>query len=100
MIRGIMFGNFIPLLMLVRILPFIFISTLIILTVVFWVIFGVKKFKWAKITAIVLSSVLGLLFLGGIAMTICRSFMPFGNAIHGRELLNNFSGLKHGMRRF
>ena len=100
MIRGIMFGNFMPLLLLARVLPFIFISTLVILTVVFWVIYGIKKFKWAKITAIVLSSVLGLLFLGGIAMTICRGFMPFGNAIQGREMLNNFSGLNHGMRRF
>lgn len=100
MIRGIMFGNFLPLLMMARILPFIFISTLVILTVIFWVIYGINKYKWAKITAIVLSSALGLLFLGGIAMTICRGFMPFGNAIHGREMLNNFSGLKHGIRRF
>src|SRR5674536_164910 len=100
MIRGIMFGNFMPLLLLARILPFIFISTLVILTVVFWVIYAIKKFKWAKITAIILSSVLGLLFLGGIAMIICRGFMTFGNAFHGRGMLNNFSGLNHGMRRF
>jgi len=100
MMRGIMFSNFMPLFLLARILPFIFISTLVILTVIFWVIYGIKKFKWAKITAIVLSSALGLLFLGGIAMTICRGFMPFGNSIHGRGMLNNFSGLKHGIRRF
>jgi hypothetical protein len=100
MMRGIMFGNFLPLLMLARILPFIFISTLVILTVVFWVIYGVKKFKWAKITAIVISSALGLLFLGGITMIICRNFLPFGGAFHGREMFNNFSGLKHGIRRF
>lgn len=100
MIRGIMFGNFLPLLLLTRVLPFIFISTLVILTVVFWVIFGVKKLKWAKITAIVLSSALGLLFLGGIAMAIFRCFVPFGGAFHGREMFNNFSGLKHGIRRF
>lgn len=99
MIRGIMFGNFIPLLLLTRVLPFIFISTLVILTVVFWVIYGVKKLKWAKITAIVLSSALGLLFLGGIAMTMLRGFMPFGNAIH-RGIFDNFSGLKHTIRRF
>jgi hypothetical protein len=95
-----MFGNFLPLMILARILPFIFIYTLIILTVVFWVIYGIKKYKWAKITAIVLSSALGLLFLGCIAMTMCRSFMPFGNALNGRGMLNNFSGLKHGIRRF
>jgi hypothetical protein len=100
MIRGIMFGNFMPLFLIARMLPFIFISTLVTLTVVFWVIYAIKKFKWAKITSIILSSALGLLFLGGIAMTICRGFMPFGNVIHGREMLNNFSGLKHGIRRF
>ena len=100
MIRGIMFGNFLPLLLMARILPFIFISTLVVLTVIFWVIYGINKYKWAKITAIVLSSALGLLFLGGIAMTICRSFLSFGSAFQGREMFNNFSGFKYGMRRF
>jgi uncharacterized membrane protein YqjE len=100
MMRGIIFGNFMPLLLLARVLPFIFISTMVILTVIFWVIYGIKKYKWAKITAIVLSSVLGLLFLGGIAMTICRGFVPFGNTMHGRGMFNNFSGFKHGIRRF
>jgi hypothetical protein len=100
MMRGIMFGNFVPLLMMARILPFIFISTLVVLTVIFWVIYGINKYRWAKITAIVLSSVLGLLFLGGVAMATFRCFMPFGDAFRGREMFNNFSGLKHGIRRF
>jgi hypothetical protein len=95
-----MFGNFLPLVMLAKILPLMFVSTMVTLVVVFWVIYGIKKFYWAKITAIVLSSVLGLLFLGGIAITICRGFMPFGGTFHGREMFNNFSGLKHGIRRF
>jgi uncharacterized membrane protein YqjE len=99
MIRGIMFTNLMPLLLFARVLPFIFISTLVILTVIFWVIYGVKKYRWAKITAIILSSVLGLLFLCGITMTMVRGFMPFGNSIH-KGMFDNFSGLKHGIRRF
>jgi hypothetical protein len=100
MIRGIIFGNFLPLLLMARILPFIFISTLVVLTVIFWVIYGINKYKWAKITAIVLSSALGLLFLGGIAMIMCRGFLSFGGSFHGREMFNNFSGLKSETRRF
>jgi len=100
MIRGIMFGNFMPLMMLAGLLPFMFISTMVILTIVFWVIYGVKKYKWAKITAIVLSSVLGFLFLSSIAMAMFRCFMPFGGAFHGRGMFDNFSGLRHGIRSF
>ena len=99
MMRGTIFYNFMPLLLIAKVLPFIFISTMIILTVIFWVIYGVKKLKWAKITAIVLSSVLGLLLLGGIVMTIFRGFMPFENSIN-RGMFDNFSGLKQGIRRF
>jgi len=99
MMRGIIFSNFMPLFLIAKVLPFIFISTMVILTVIFWVIYGVKKLKWAKITAIVLSSVLGLLLLGGIVMTIFKGFMPFGNSIN-RGMFDNFSGLKHGIRRF
>ncbi|MEI7615218.1 MAG: hypothetical protein WCJ54_00785 [Actinomycetota bacterium] len=100
MMRGIMFGNFMPLMMIAGAFTFMFISALVLLTIAFWIVYGVKKFKWAKITAIVLSSVLGLLFLGGITMAVCRGFMSFGGAFHGREMLDNFSGIRHGMRRF
>jgi len=99
MIREIMFGSFMPLLIIAKVLPFIFISTIVILTIIFWVIYGVKKLKWAKITAIVLSSILGVLFLGAIAMTVFKGFMPFGDSIN-RGIFNSFPGLKHEIRRF
>ena len=91
MFHGLQFGGFMPLIMLTRILPLIFFIVLIILTIVFWVIYGVNKFQWAKITAIVLSSALGVFFIGSIAMTAFRGFMPMG-----RHMANGL----YGIRRF
>jgi len=68
---------------------------LVALTIIFWVIYGVNKFKWAKITAIVLSSVLGVFFIGSITMTILRGFMPMG-----RGMVDGLKGLGNGIRRF
>lgn len=95
MFYGLRLGNFMPLMMLTRILPFIIFIILVILTIVFWVIYGVNKFQWAKITAIVLSSVAGVFFIGSIAMITLKGFMPIG-----RHMANSLHGLRYGIRRF
>jgi hypothetical protein len=99
MMRGFIFGDFMPFMMMLRVLPFLLISTLVVLVVVFWAIYGVNKFRWARTTAIVLSSILGFLLLSQIAIAACRGLMQFGGAFH-RGMLNDFSGLKQGIRRF
>ncbi|MHB8278968.1 MAG: hypothetical protein ACYDIA_15140 [Candidatus Humimicrobiaceae bacterium] len=96
MTRGIFFGNFIPLMILTRIVPFALFAILAVLTIIFWVIYGVNKFKWAKITAIVLSAVLGLFFIGGIALSMLRGFIM----LVSRDMMKGFFGFNHSIRRF
>jgi hypothetical protein len=102
------YGNFFPILFILRFAFFAAFAIFVILTVVFWVIFAIKKYQWAKITAIVVSSVLGLIFLAGIATTILGGFMAFHNMPNlpfGRGNLHhfhNYNNLKNGfgLRRY
>jgi len=82
--------------LLTRIVPFVLFAILVVLTIIFWVIYGVNKFKWAKITAIVLSAVLGLFFIGSIALTMLRGFIM----LVSRGIINVFFGFNHGIMRF
>lgn len=94
MLRGMYFGMYAPF-MMIRVFSFSLFTILVVLTVIFWVVYGINKFKWAKITAIVLSSILGLFFVSGIILTILRGFMPINSG-----MLKGFYSFRHGIRRF
>lgn len=100
MINTMFYGNFFPAIFILRFAAFAVFVIFAILTIVFWVIFAVKKYKWAKITAIVVSSILGLIFICGIAGTVLSGFMAFNRMPLGRDMFHHFNGLKQGIRRF
>ncbi len=54
-------GSFFILFRIIRFLPYIAIGLLMI-TIAVWVIFGIKKFRWAKVLAIILTVI--VLFTG------------------------------------
>ena len=67
-------GRFFILFQLIRYLPYIAIGLLVI-TIAIWVIVGVKKFRWAKILAIILTVIV---FFSGLCSLAPIALMGFG----------------------
>ncbi|GAH55215.1 unnamed protein product [marine sediment metagenome] len=71
-------GGFFLIFGLLKCLPYIAIGLLVV-AVVIWVIFGIKKYKWSKILAIVLTVLVlitGLCSLGTLALGRFRGGFP------------------------
>ncbi len=64
-------GGFFIMFQLIRYLPYIAIGSLIA-AIVIWVIFGVKKFRWAKILAIILTVIVFFTGLASLAPFVFR----------------------------
>ncbi|MCL4385907.1 MAG: hypothetical protein M1479_09500 [Actinobacteria bacterium] len=94
------YGNFFPAIFILRLAFSAAFVIFAILTIVFWVIFAAKKYKWAKITAIVVSSISGLIFICGIAGTVLTGFMAFNRMPLGRDMFHHFNNLRNGIRRY
>ena len=80
-------GGLFALFRIVQYIPYIAIGLLIIM-IVFWVIFGIKKFKWAKTLAITLTVL--------VVITSLLSFYPYliGSIIGKRNPMKRFFGSK------
>lgn len=73
-------GGFFIIFQLIRYLPYIAIG-LLAAAILIWVIFGVKKFRWAKILAIILTVVVFLTGFCSLAPFALRGF-PGGGFPH------------------
>ncbi len=78
-------GGLFALFKIIQYIPYIAIGLLIIM-IVFWVIFGIKKFRWAKTLAVILTVLL--------VMTSLLFFSPYLiGAITGKQVpMRGFSG--------
>lgn len=74
-------GNFFIIFMIMQYLPYIVISLLVV-AVAIWVVFGAKKFRWAKILAIVLTVIVVIAGLLSVTPFILRGVL-------GRNLPQN-----------